>query len=377
MDNNVTITQRIASLISVAAIPASIISLLGDLFTPKHGYYFVIALGILSIFLCVYIFFSLLGKNTPWWLNYFNKNSDINWVWVGKNPIYTHGVQSILLFGIVCLFSGCQSYKNKNEGGYLSNNVVAIEEFQSLIFPTLENINISLNEIKIKPNEMKYPWTNEGFNLVLKNSDKNSLELFLKGGWKIDYNSILYLMNNRKSDLLNIIMRHPNNFDNQQCIILFKEIRNHTPISNYNTLIRNICGDIETKRYVKDRLDRLNLEIEKNNEKIKMLDHTINNCIDYIVNDYKDWYSKMSLYGSGSQRGSHVYYNKNSYYHTGGVIERETNELIYNIIDNKHNPTFINHIKSYCEYASKKTIVDVLDKDSFLYPWKDLDKILN
>lgn len=391
---NFSILQRIRSLISISAIPASMISFIGDIFTPKGGGVIVIIIGILTFFIALYLISSMFSNNNPWWLKLFN-NNEKNKFWTGRNPIFTHGTQVILLFSAICIISGYSSYSKRDSNGYL-NSISFFNNFQKQILELQlkehEKLNSEVENLKKETSNnprkelvnLGYSWEKENFLNTIRNTDEYAFELFLKSGWSnINYQDIKEILSVKNLKFIEMLSLYKDNIKDIDCTLIIKHAIPFDIDENKSNLILEICNDNETKKVIKEKYFSKIEEFKKLQMNIKNMNHDINLCIAYIKNDYDDWYEKSSGYLNGViyKDGFRIMLNKHNYITTGNVIDKEKYNLMRNIIkheDNKIGIEFNNATYTYCKENVRSRIPHfVTDEYDFSYPYSLLYKLLS
>lgn len=393
---NFSIFQRVLGLISISIIPSTIISFIGDIFTPMDGYIIIITIGILTFFIALYLISSMLSNNSPWWLKLFN-NDEKNKFWKGKSPIYTYGIQAILLFSIICIISGCNSFLKRESRGYLSP-IPLVKQIQKqtglleLQIKEQEKHNTEVKNIKKETSDnprkelvnLGYSWEKENFLNTIRNNDEYAFELFLKSGWSnINYQDIKEIVSIKNIKFIEKLSLYKDNIKEIDCsLIINYSIPSNTDEKKLYSIIK-LCNNDVAKKAVKEKYLSKKDEFKKLQIKIKNMDHDIKSCVAYIKSEYDDWHEKSTNYlnGISYHDGFRIMLNKHNYITTGKVISKEKSNLIWNIIRyefNKKGVEFNNAIHAYCtENISSRIDRSTNNEYDFTYPYSLLYKLLN
>lgn len=304
--HSVSLSRRISSLIQISVLPGTLISFLGDFFTPRDGEIFVIIIGCIGIIISLYILYCLFFESSPKWLHFF-KDDELQWIWIGRNPFFTHGFQSIFLFSIICLSSGYLSFKNQSDDGYLSKSFVLIKYLQ-IDAGLLRDISYELVSLNEKSNNFKkeisddprkelanigISWSKDDYFDAIKEDDSRAVELFLKSGMNISEREIQHALFNNSKNVIKVMRNYRHIFRSEQCVNImdnmvsmfstYNDKFNKDDKSFYIDSIYYLCKNDTVRDFLKNKVKDKEREYQESLSKYKLFndnrDSIIAKCI--------------------------------------------------------------------------------------------------
>lgn len=291
-ENDNKLTKRVAQLFGVSAVPATLISALGDFLGPKGGWIFVGALGVLAITVAAYVLFTLLTmdkEKAPFWYRITSGDKDLSWAWSSKPAVLAHGLHVIVLFGVVCLFFAGKTFASLKSGGVLGKNIDAVAAAQKqlgltqILIQEQKKTNLELNQLNQKASNFKKEnsdnprkelanmglfWSSDTFFKSIQQSDLQAVNLFLSGGMPIGVGDVLSAVSARRKsdDIVKMIAQYAHQFDNSRCASLFDQLQSEAIEAASNPvkmLFKNLCGQPTNFGYVSAAVDRASVTIDQ------------------------------------------------------------------------------------------------------------------
>lgn len=387
------LSKRASGLIGISALPATIVSFCGDLFTPMGGWIIVGLIGIISIIVSCYLVASLSlinkGARLPWWYRLTSNDEELGWVWQSSNPFGAHGVHVTAFFGLVCLFFSQQSFAARDSGGLLAENVSAIAVAQKQlgiserILEQQIKTTIAVESLDKKADNFKKEisenpriqladkgvlWESARLTAAIQSGDATTVALFLEGGMPISIKDSEEAFRSSSGDVKKLLSNWPQSFVEKNCPRLFARL-NYGEIKDADSvsieLVKSLCTNRIARESIQSELDKENAQAQEAMRRYKAESAALKSPEECMRHELRNGErallteaSRFSLTGQGTLD-----------------LRKQMLSQIYIDISTFMESDVRNHVRKYCERqaAEKPTPPDI----SSVEKWKILDGWIN
>jgi hypothetical protein len=282
-EGDTKLTKRGQHFVAAAGAPAAFVGVVGDFFAPKGGWLVVGLIGFIALVIMLYAYLRMLPGKDAFEKTFFHKwlakDSELNWLWSPEQPLKSHGLHMMLIFGVACLFFAGKSAGAASEGGVLAKHVDAIALAQQQIgisqamLVEQKKTNQTLSSIDTKADNFKkensddprkelansgVTWEHFRLTRALTEGDLRTAELFLRGDMPMTAPDAAAAFNSPTPAARVLVVKYKALFPASACKSFMGSMKLESVLeggSDAATMAKELCGNAEARSYAKQQLD--------------------------------------------------------------------------------------------------------------------------
>lgn len=232
MSRPTTPSEVVAISVKAGALPCTLLSVIGDFFSPKGFWLLPLASGIAALVLA-----AAFGKFKPLreriLSGFFGTERARFW----ETPfMWSAASCAMLTFGVVGIVFGCMSQQHRQNGGVLADSMSVVSSLQQLVgvsSASLEEqrktrqateslVQLGRTGIAEDPrvtlSNQGVAWSEDSFSEALSSGDVDVVQLFLSGGMRFDHGSLGLAFKYLTPELAKVITEHSDLVPTEACV---------------------------------------------------------------------------------------------------------------------------------------------------------------
>jgi hypothetical protein len=299
--NKISLAGRVRLVLSAGALPGTVLSGVGDFFSPVGGWLLPLLAGTMAGL--VFLFLLLRGRTPESVRKTANASKETQGIFEGpllKQP----GIWALFAFACIGILVGLWSHSDSRRGGVLASNIPIVSDAQQVTGLMKESLEeqratrIAVQHIdrtgKKETSEdprkelanQGIAWNANGIEDSIRNGDATTLELFIRGGMKVPDHFFDMALNRFDPEVIDVLQSNPSAVRSSDCTPAGRHLSQQLDTDAKLKFYAGVCNRPEVVKNFRSELARLSEEIDRQVQANKSVASDRAACIDRITREW-------------------------------------------------------------------------------------------